>query len=213
MDQMLAVFPLPTVLFPGATLGLHILEERDRQMIGRCIKFKQPFGVVLTREGQSAGDSVEPHEIGTTATVVHALRLDDGRMYIAARGGTRFRIRRIAQREPHLIASIELLDEHVNFEERLQADQLCVLYDQYRSAIARATGVAQSLADLPRDPVAMSFELSAQLHVPYLSKQQLLEADLETRLEALTEALTDELRFLPPPSPSPIQPGNTWSLN
>ncbi len=51
------------------------------------------------------------------------------------------------------------------------------------------------------------------IQVPHLSKQQLLEADLETRLDALISALSDELRLLPPPSDRPIMPGNSWSLN
>ena len=213
MDRLLALFPLQTVLFPGAMLPLHIFEERYKQMISRCIELKQPFGVVLIREGQEVGDSAEPYEVGTTAAIIHALRFSDGQMYIAAEGRARFRIQQTVQRAPYLIAAVELLDDEVSIEQRVQADRLCALYEEYRKAVTRATGAAQGLADLPQDPVAMSFQLSAQLQVPHLSKQQLLEADLETRLESLEAALADELRFLPPSSGASIRPDNTWSLN
>lgn len=214
MDQLLALFPLPTVLFPGATIPLHIFEERYKAMIGRCIDHKEPFGVVLIREGQAeGGELAEPYEIGTTALITSSLPVDDGRMYIIAEGHRRFRIKRTVQTKPYLVAAVELLDDEVGVEQHVQADRLGQLYEHYRNAIARATGVPQPLADLPDDPVAMSYQLSAQLQVPYLSKQQLLEAELDTRLESLAAALDDELRYIPPPTGKPLPPGNRWTVN
>ncbi|MFN8566879.1 MAG: LON peptidase substrate-binding domain-containing protein [Kouleothrix sp.] len=37
MTVKLPIFPLNTVLFPGAPIQLHIFEDRYRLMIGRCI--------------------------------------------------------------------------------------------------------------------------------------------------------------------------------
>lgn len=213
MDQLLALFPLNTVLFPGASLPLHIFEERYKQMIGRCIKLKEPFGVVLIREGEPEGEPAEPHDVGTTAFITNTLPADDGRMYIVAEGRQRFRIRQVIQTKPYLLADVEYLADDVGVEQQAQAERLHTLYENYSDAMTRATGVAQYLSDLPTDPLAISFQLSALIQVPYLSKQQLLEADLETRLEALTAALDDELRYLPPPSKTPPPLGNRWSLN
>ena len=214
MDQLLALFPLgATVLFPGSKVMLHIFEERYKQMIGRCIALNEPFGIVLIREGEEIGGPAEPHEVGTSATIINGLRFSDGQMRIIVEGQTRFQIRRTIQSEPYLVASVEFLEEQAGVEQRVQAEALRTLYEQYCNTVAHATGVEQPLTDLPGDPVALSFELSARLQVPYVSKQQLLEADLETRLEALSAALTDELRLLLPPSTRPIPPGNSWSLN
>lgn len=213
MDQLLALFPLHTVLFPGATLPLHIFEERYKSMIGRCISLKEPFGVVLIREGQAEGEPAEPYDIGTTAFITNTLPTDEGRMYIVAEGRQRFRIKQLIQNKPYLIADVEYLEDEVSVEQEVQAERLLKLYDHYRDAMTRATGVPQQLGDLPSDPLEISFQLSAQLQVPYLSKQQLLEADLETRLESLTAALDDEMRYLPPPSNTPLPSGNRWTLN
>jgi Lon protease-like protein len=60
MIQKLPLFPLNTVLFPGAPLQLHIFEERYRLMIGRCLEQKAPFGVVLIR----SGSEVDPSDPG-----------------------------------------------------------------------------------------------------------------------------------------------------
>jgi Lon protease-like protein len=214
MDQLLALFPLQTVLFPGVMLPLNIFEERYKRMIGRCIALKEPFGVVLIREGFEVGGPAEPHEVGTTAVIKSALRFNDDQMFISAEGQTRFRIQQLIQQEPYLIASVETIDEEADVEHHAQASHLLKLYERYRAAIAHTAGPEQNLADLPRDPVDISFQLSAQLQVPYQSKQQLLEADLETRLEALIAALNDELRFLPQPTGAPPpQTERRWSLN
>ena len=213
MDQLLALFPLHTVLFPGGTLPLHIFEERYKQMISRCINLKEPFGVVLIREGRDVGAPADAHEIGTSAMITSALRFDNGQMFIAAEGHARFRVKNTIQRTPYVIAAVELLEEPVTVEHRTQAEELRKLYDQYRSAIAHAAGPAPGLSDLPDDPEATSFQLSAQLQVPDDSKQQLLEAELETRLEALIAALSDELRYLPAHQNAPPPPSRRWPLN
>jgi hypothetical protein len=51
MTQKLPIFPLNMVLFPGASIQLHIFEERYRLMIGRCLDQSSPFGVALIRSG------------------------------------------------------------------------------------------------------------------------------------------------------------------
>jgi uncharacterized protein len=220
MDQLLALFPLSaTVLFPGSALSLHIFEERYKLMISRCIALKEPFGVVLIREGDEvrerarASRPAEPYEVGTSATIIEAVRYADGQMDIVAEGQTRFRVTQVVQSEPYMIAAVEMLEEEASLEHEAQGEQLRQLYDRYRATIASAMGVEQPLADLPPDPIVMSYQLSSRLQVPLFSKQQLLEADLETRLDALAAALQDELSLLPPPSSTPLVPGNTWSLN
>ena len=45
----LPLFPLDTVLFPGATMPVHIFEERYKEMIGLCLSERRPFGVLLIR--------------------------------------------------------------------------------------------------------------------------------------------------------------------
>jgi len=50
----LPLFPLNSVLFPGATLALHIFEERHQRMIRWCLQNGSPFGVLLVRSGNKA---------------------------------------------------------------------------------------------------------------------------------------------------------------
>jgi uncharacterized protein len=214
MVQLLSLFPLSTtVLFPGSSISIHVHEERYKLMIGRCLALREPLGIVLIREGPEVGGTAVPYEVGTMATITNTHRYNDGQMVITVEGTRRFRIQHMVQQTPYLIASVELLDDSVDLDRQQQAQQLCEIYEQYRNTVSYATGVPQALPDLPDQPVELSYQLSTRLQVPFFSKQQLLEADLETRLEALTAALADELRLLPQPSDRPIEPGNSWSLN
>src|SRR3989304_1925188 len=47
----LPLFPLFAVLFPKATLPLHIFEDRYKRMINSCIENQTNLGVVLIKSG------------------------------------------------------------------------------------------------------------------------------------------------------------------
>ena len=53
--QEIPMFPLGTVLIPGAVLPLHIFEPRYREMAQFCIDNGSNFGVVLIERGQEVG--------------------------------------------------------------------------------------------------------------------------------------------------------------
>jgi uncharacterized protein len=51
----LALFPLQSVMFPGAMLPLKVFEARYLDLIGQCLREGAPFGVVCLRQGSEAG--------------------------------------------------------------------------------------------------------------------------------------------------------------
>ncbi len=68
------LFPLNTVLFPGATLGLQIFEPRYREMIAGCLATRTGFGVALIRTGREVGDNAIPYDVGTYAEIEAFMR-------------------------------------------------------------------------------------------------------------------------------------------
>ena len=86
------LFPLNTVLFPGGPLPLRVFEPRYLDMISRCMKEDQPFGVVLIREGPEAGGPATTWSVGTLAKVVDWYQGSDGLLGITAVGSERFRL-------------------------------------------------------------------------------------------------------------------------
>lgn len=73
----LPVFPLHTVLFPGAALPLRIFELRYRRLVDECGKDK-PFVVVRIREGREAGAPAFTFETGTLARFTEFVSQRDG---------------------------------------------------------------------------------------------------------------------------------------
>jgi len=87
------LFPLHTVLFPGGRLELKVFETRYVDLIRRCLRTGQHFGVVLIAEGAEVGDPARPHAIGTYAELQEVDARGDGLLWVRVQGGGRFRIR------------------------------------------------------------------------------------------------------------------------
>jgi Lon protease-like protein len=191
------LFLLNTVLFPGAEVALHVFEERYRQMMSYCLEHERPFGVVLIKEGLEVGGLATPHAVGTLAQISSFYKLDDGRMYLTARGLHRFRIQYVGGSTPYPMGSVTQIPEESAEAPQQLAAQLVALYERYRGAICAATGSRGELGDLPAEPLAMSYILADRMRVPLLSKQRWLEADLATRLREICSAIQHELRILP----------------
>src|SRR5579885_2562708 len=103
----LSLFPLPVVLFPGATLPLHIFEDRYKLMIGRVLEDEERlFGVVFW-DGESSGVA----ETGCTAKIETVKKFEDGRMNLITVGLHRFRIVDVLEEQPYIVASIEYLND------------------------------------------------------------------------------------------------------
>ena len=77
-NSVIALFPLHTVLFPGGPLPLRIFETRYTDMVRRCMREQQPFGVVLIQEGDEAGEVATTATVGCTARIADFHTLQDG---------------------------------------------------------------------------------------------------------------------------------------
>ena len=97
------LFPLNTVLFPGGTLELRILEQRYLDLVRDCTRSGGGFGVCLILQGREAGEAAVPAAVGTLARVVDFYTLNDGLLGIRADGGARFRVAHTRVRDNGLI--------------------------------------------------------------------------------------------------------------
>src|SRR6516164_9318164 len=113
MGEMLPLFPLGAVLYPGMLLPLHIFEERYRQLVRDLLERPEPrrFGVIAIRKGRETGiDGVQAlYGIGCTATLRRADELEDGRFELVTVGTQRFRLLALDETLPYLQGEIELL--------------------------------------------------------------------------------------------------------
>jgi Lon protease-like protein len=109
MTRRLPLFPLQLVVFPGATVPLHIFEERYKEMVGNAEATESEFGIVraITR-GEENGIA----SIGCTVKVDSVVtRYPDGRFDVITRGVRRFRIVSVDDEQPCLWGSVEYFDD------------------------------------------------------------------------------------------------------
>jgi Lon protease-like protein len=64
-DSRIPLFPLNVVLYPGATLPLHIFEPRYKLMIQHCLRHNSEFGVILAGEKASPRLAAPPRSLAS----------------------------------------------------------------------------------------------------------------------------------------------------
>jgi len=171
------LFPLDVVLFPGASLPLHIFEERYKEMIGICLEDESAFGVV---RAQQDGLAV----IGCTARIVRVLkRYSDDRLDILCQGDTRFEIEMLENSRSFLEAEVDFFEDDGAVAPRDLREECAALHFE----TLELAGIEVATMHLSLDgPV--SFALAAALPADLGFKQQLLgmRSD-EERTERLRE--------------------------
>lgn len=196
MSELLPLFPLESVLFPGALMPLHIFEPRYRLLIRRCIERQQPFGIVLIRRGNEVGGGAEPYDVGTEATIVAASPLPDGRSYIVTRGGRRFAVESLVpDAEPYLMGRVRYLDEPEGEGASLNVGKALEALSAYLLAVLAVTEDSRgerALADDMREapPAEVAYRIAGTLAVDPPKQQALLE------LATASDRLVEETRIL-----------------
>lgn len=175
----LPLFPLNTVLFPGAPIHLHIFEERYKRMIAACMRDASPFGVVLIRRGAEAlGPLAEPHTVGCTAMIANVQPLDQGRMNIVAIGQERFRILSLDSLSfPYLVGSVQPFPIDISDPAELarRGNLLRGQVMRLMQTQLTAAGHELDLNKLPEDPVELAYLAASVLQINAEQKQQLLQ--------------------------------------
>ena len=197
----LPLFPLNTVLFPGAILPLHIFEERYKLMIARCIEERRPFGILLIRKGYEVGDTAEPFDVGTTAHIARVDELEEGKMNLVCLGGKRFRTVRVVSEEPYLTGEVEFLSSTSADDSKAKelSDDAGSLFAEYvRLYLAMSNQWARSV-EMPGEPDGLADFIGARLGVAPQVKQRLLEElSARTRLALEVQILGEAIREMTP---------------
>ena len=197
----LPLFPLRTVLFPGAVLGLKVFEARYLDLVTDCMRTQQPFGVVCLKAGSEA--AVQPgqqvvtvEDVGVLAHIEEVDAEQPGILRLRCLGGRRFRIERAPEQQgnglwvaprvklladdtprapgPAVLQTVTALAEAIK---KLKADERCPFAEPFR--LDDAGWVANRWCEL--------------LPVPLAAKQKLMELDDPTiRLSIVDGYLRDK---------------------
>jgi len=182
--SVLPIFPLNTVLFPGALLPLKIFEQRYVDMTKACVRDHSDFGVCRIREGREVGLPAVPERIGCSAQIMEWEMPHLGVFHLRTRGQVPFRILQHATQAGGLIqADIEWLPESFG-EINPKSLSLC---RRVLEQIVQRIGANYFLPPLAYDdPRWISYRLSEILPLQAEEKQILLAMrDDGERLERL----------------------------
>jgi len=183
-SSVVALFPLHTVLFPGGPLPLRIFETRYTDMVRRCMREQQPFGVVLIQEGDEAGPVATTATVGCSARIVDFYTLKDGFLGISCVGDRKCRVLRV-WRAPDGLNMGE-----VTWLEAEPAHALPEEYERLGDTVRRAVDeLAQQYQHVEKhfdDAAWVGARLTELLPIELNDKQVLLELDDPiARLDAL----------------------------
>ena len=194
------MFPLGTVLFPYATLPLHVFEPRYRALVRDCLARDAPeFGVVLIERGSEVGGGDVRFGTGTVARIVEAAELPDGRWVLVTIGTRRIRVLDWLAEEPYPRADMsEIAEAPAGPGAGAARDEVERLLRRVLALAAEAgDDAAPATAELEADPSIATWQAAALAPIGPVDAQRVLETEsLEDCLGMLRVLLEDQASVL-----------------
>ena len=143
------MFPLGSVLVPGAVLPLHVFEPRYRAMVSDCLEAPEhEFGVVLIDRGPEVGGGDQRSMVGTVARMLQVAELDGGRFAVVSIGTRRIRVVAWLPDDPYPLADVDDWPD-----DEAEIDDLGPQVDHLAARVRRAAGLAAELGDSVAGPL------------------------------------------------------------
>ena len=186
----LALFPLKTVLVPGAVLAIRVFEPRYLDLVRDCGRSGDGFGVCLILQGAETGAVASTAAFGTEARIEDFGTGDDGLLTLHVRGRRRFHVQRTRVRDNGLIvATVDWRDPDPDDE--LRAEH-AVLGMVLQHIVEQIGGEHAKAARVRFDDAAwVGWRLAELLPLHDSQRQELLqEDDPHARLDRLLELVS-----------------------
>jgi Lon protease-like protein len=196
LPKTIPIFPLPNaVLFPEASLPLHIFEPRYRAMVADALEGDRIIGMVLLQPGYETQYEGRPpiNPIGCAGVITQAERLPDGRFNIMLRGLVKFRVTGEDQSRTYRLAHVDAMPELPDDDERMA---LLKQRPRLEAVLARTADRLGAEVKIPPDisDEALINALAQYLDLEPDERQALLERQgILARSEALIDLLEMKL--------------------
>ena len=194
MKRSLPLFPLQTVLFPGADLPLQVFEPRYREMLRDCMAGDRKFGVALIKSGDEVGGKAEPFSVGTIARIMEIGSPRRGAIPIKVTGEQRFRALSFNYVHAYMSAEVEMIeDDPADVPQEEAVSAALDATRRYLRSVLAAQGAFKPDLEVPSDPSQLSYFMGmAAAAAPVRSLQTILEAERITERLQAGIALLDE---------------------
>jgi Lon protease-like protein len=189
----LPLFPLHTVLVPGAALDLRIFERRYLDMVRDCGRNGSGFGVCLILDGNEAGEAAMPAAFGTEALVEDFDTTPEGLLSLRVRGRRRFHVLRTRVRDTGLVvADIEWREDDA-VSPRLRPEHALLAELLRRILLQIASDHAEPAPMLFENAAWVGWRLAELLPLSMPQRQELLQLDdPHARLQRLLDGIAEQ---------------------
>ena len=195
----LPLFPLGTVLMPGARLPLQIFEPRYVQLLKDLLDGQDErlpvFGVIAIREGFEVGDDGVRalHPVGCGALLVQAAALEGERFLAVSEGTDRFHLDAIDgdAGTPYATGRVTWLPEPDG-----DAATIVQVAARLRSELTDFAAATGQEAEIPNDDRALAYAVPDTVSLDVADRQRLLaSSDTESRLRLGIRLVRREREF------------------
>ena len=174
-SEIIALFPLKSVLFPRGRLPLQIFEQRYINLIRHTMKTETGFGICLLKDGEEVapqGVLQEVHRVGTYARVVDWDQLPNGLLGVTVEGSHKFVVKECwSGQDQLLVAGVDFVGEEA-LAVAEEHEVLVGLLDQLaQHPVISQLGMAIDYQDLRQ----LGWRLSELIPLSLERKQALLE--------------------------------------
>lgn len=193
--RRLPLFPLPVVLFPGASLPLHIFEPRYRRMVADCLEGDRRFGLIHHDCDERGPFLSEEGRVGCLAEIQRHQPLTDGRSMILLRGLERFRIVEDVESEaPYYEALVTDFRDNTRPHPYAIREVRARTLDLFHSVLETMASPPDEVPDFDMNR-ELAFQLAPTIQIDCQWQQSLLELQDEVyrleRLDAVFQAAVD----------------------
>jgi hypothetical protein len=198
MREVLGVFALPrVVLFPRATLPLHVFEPRYRDLVRDALMGDRAFALALLKPGYEPYYEGTPdiYPIGCAGHIDDVVPLPDGRFLLTLTGTRRVEFGTMTSRAPYRRHHVRYLAEHEPDAASPAAQEtflrLLSAHQQIVSALS-GRGAAPLGTDLPFAETVNRIALALDID-PSLKYGLLEDGDVEARAQRIAALLESAL--------------------
>jgi len=198
------MFPLGTVLLPGALLPLQVFEARYRQMVQDILADDQhepEFGVALIERGQEVGGGDQRASLGTVARVIDIRVLPGNRYGLVAVGIERFRVSAWLPDDPYPLADVDLWPDEDDPTGGPDLERIVAVHNRIRTLNRDVETLGELVpppdAEISEEPRLAIYHLGSLAPLGAADRYRMLAAPtLTERLDILENALDDVAAML-----------------
>lgn len=199
MPDVLPLFPLNAVLFPGGEMELKISEDGSKKLLEDCLVSGSGVGIIYCEDDIKEKASMS--EVGCVAKIIDHTAFEDGSFVIRVRGEKRFKLVDIETLQPYLSANMQFLEDIQDLESN---DPLLKMVEElsyiYLDLLAEIDPVNPTTGFVTPIRLQDSFLLIEQMILPEDYREEALKiASIKERFELTLRYLRVEierLRFL-----------------